>query len=331
MSSLLNEFSWRLPILFPRALALPLRSQVHGGDPVPLASAQAPFGWFMTLALAAGLVWVYVKWWRLQQKLARCEAELERVKAQVEVDQLAKKRFLAVMGHELRTPMNAILGFSELLHEEEMSHEASFYVSNITRSGRHLNDLFEQVLDYAKAEKGAIELVRSSFRLREAIDTLLNELQDNLQKKALEFDYAIDHDVPDDWWGDVGRLQQILRQALFNALKFTENGRISLHVSAITSHDGGAFDRIWLQFAVSDTGLGMEAAYLPEAFEAFSQEDSGVARRFGGMGLGLSLMKELTTLKGGTLHLDSEVGTGTRLTIRIPFKPTQKSWAERQE
>jgi signal transduction histidine kinase/DNA-binding response OmpR family regulator len=250
---------------------------------------------------------------------ARLFRELEEKGKQLEVASRHKSEFLANMSHELRTPLNAIIGYSEMLQEEaaDLGQEAfTPDLKKINAAGRHLLELINAVLDLSKIEAGRMDLFLEDF----AVSTLVHDIAAVIEPLAgknrnrLEVRCAAD---AGSMHADLTKVRQALFNLLSNACKFTENGTVSL--TAVRDGLDGAG---WLSFTVSDTGIGMPPEQMNRLFEAFSQADAGVSRKYGGTGLGLALSRRLARLMGGDISVASEPGRGSTFTIRLPANVT---------
>ena len=222
----------------------------------------------------------------------------------------AKSAFLATMSHEIRTPMNGVLGMSDLLRESGLSSEQRDYVDTISRSGRSLMNILDDILDYSKFESGHIDLEDTSCDLLILIDDIMLTAREAIGERQVELLVLFEPDVPEVVRTDPTRLRQILMNLLSNAVKFTEQGQIRLRVQV---------DNAMLRFSVSDTGIGVPADQLPRLFQRFSQADSSVTRRFGGTGLGLAICKSLCQAMGGDIGAESTPGQGSKFEFRIPL------------
>jgi len=230
----------------------------------------------------------------------------------------AKSTFLANVSHELRTPLNAIIGYSELLTEEAQELSLEGFVSDLSKvsnAARHQLALINDILDLSKIEAGRMDLVVETFDLSEIVAGVSSTIQPLLQKNRNVLE--VRHDLADGTMrGDATRLRQILFNLLSNACKFTRDGRVTLDV-ARTSTNGTA----WVTMAVSDTGIGMTPEQLGKLFQAFSQADASISRKYGGTGLGLVISLRFAQLMGGDIDVESEPGKGTRFTVRLPAAP----------
>lgn len=231
----------------------------------------------------------------------------------------AKSRFLANMSHEFRTPLNAIIGYSELLKEDAIEHEQMANAADLERinaAGRHLLAMVNEVLDLSKIEAGKTELLIEAFDVREMIEeavaTVRSLVEANNNKLVLECDPRAGR-----MEADAVRVRQMLYNLLSNAGKFTENGEIRVVVQRVSEPHPPADDG-WIVIAVSDTGIGMEPSQLGSAFDAFGQLDPSTTRNHGGTGLGLAITRHFCELMGGAISVRSRPGQGSTFTLRLP-------------
>jgi signal transduction histidine kinase/CheY-like chemotaxis protein/HPt (histidine-containing phosphotransfer) domain-containing protein len=232
---------------------------------------------------------------------------IQRLNQQVERAARAKSEFLAMMSHEIRTPMNAILGMADLLAETPLSADQQRYVAIFQRAAGSLLDLLNDILDLSKIEAGELKLETVAFELREVLTRATELVGIRAAEKGLAVESEIAPEVPPWLAGDPVRIRQVLINLLGNALKFTEQGKLTLRVA----RDPEADDPACLRFAVSDTGIGIPPDKLDTIFESFSQADSSTARKYGGTGLGLSISKRLVEAMGGRIWVESTVGSGS--------------------
>jgi signal transduction histidine kinase/CheY-like chemotaxis protein len=246
---------------------------------------------------------------------ARLFSEIEEKGRQLAIASQHKSQFLANMSHELRTPMNAIIGLTEMMVTNAArfgTEKAAEPLRRVHRAGTHLLGLINQVLDLSKIEAGKLELNPEAIMLAplidEVIDTTRPLAEQNKNRLAVEYPKDLGRLV-----ADPIRLRQILLNLLSNACKFTHDGDISVHVARRVL-DG----RRWIEFAISDTGIGMTSDQLHKLFEEFSQADSSTARRYGGTGLGLAITRKLCRMMDGDVTATSQIGKGSTFTVRLP-------------
>ena len=253
----------------------------------------------------------------------RAEAErLDAARRAAEETTRAKSEFLAVMSHEVRTPMNGVLGLAELLLDTPLSRDQRNSVETILRSGENLMDILNDILDFSKIEADRIELEAEPFRLNDVVGDMVTLWGSRASEKGLALTLEIEPDCPADLVGDSGRLRQVLSNLIGNAVKFTGHGRIGLAVKAASR----AGEEVLIQFAVADTGIGMTAEQQQRLFQPFSQADASTTRKFGGTGLGLVISQRLAERLGGSITVESAQGTGSTFTLQARFvvgKPGQ--------
>jgi PAS domain S-box-containing protein len=257
----------------------------------------------------------------------RQEAELRRAMEAAEAASRAKSEFLAHVSHEVRTPLNAILGMNELALDTPLTDQQRKYLTVVQSAAEALLEVINDLLDFSKIEAGKLELDQATFSLRAALNDTLRSLALRAHRKGLELVGRIHPDVPDALVGDAGRLRQVLTNLIGNAIKFTGQGEIVVEVDALQVESGpGHGERLDLEsppctllFSVRDTGIGIPREKQEKIFEAFEQADSSTTRRYGGTGLGLSIASRLVALMGGCITVESEPGRGStfRFTVRL--------------
>jgi len=243
----------------------------------------------------------------------RKQLDMELVQAKVNAEQAAMSRtaFLANMSHEIRTPMNAIIGFSDILMGTELNRQQTEYLSTLSNSARSLLHLLNDILDVAKLEKGKVTLEFLDFSLQELVDAVVSSLWVQAHKKGLQLQLNMSPDLLPYYMGASDRIRQVLTNLLGNAIKFTEQGSVTLDVNPTTNGR--------VLFRITDTGIGIEQDRMQHIFEPFAQADSSMNRRFGGTGLGTTISRQLVELMGGELSADSQIGVGSCFQFAIPL------------
>ena len=233
--------------------------------------------------------------------------------ARAEAANQAKRRFISVVSHEMRTPLNAIIGMSDLLRDTPLSREQADMLQTLRSSSNVMLSLVEDVLDFSKIEAGKLVLERVDFDLHALVNSTSRILAAQAAAKGVEFVVSIMPEVPPAVCGDPHYLRQILINLAGNAVKFTEHGSVTLHVSAQDETDA----KVRLKFSVRDTGIGIAPEAQARIFESFAQGEQSTARRFGGTGLGTTIGKQLVELMGGRIGLESAVGLGSTFWFEV--------------
>ncbi|GAB3489342.1 PAS domain S-box protein [Marinomonas epiphytica] len=243
------------------------------------------------------------------------EEDLRKAKVKAEASAESKSAFLANMSHEIRTPMNAIIGFSDILLESNLTDDNKRHISTISKSARSLLHLLNDILDSAKLDKNKLELDEHVFSIHDTVDSAISTLWLQAKSKNLDLSFNIANDIAKAYYGAGDRIRQVLMNLLGNAIKFTEQGKVTLDITR--THDQ------LIQFTVQDTGIGIEQERLDSIFDPFTQADASMSRRFGGTGLGTTISKQLVDLMGGTISAHSTIGKGSTFSFSIPLEESQ--------
>lgn len=251
----------------------------------------------------------------------KVEEEMQRSRLMAEESAKAKSDFVANMSHELRTPLSAILGFTDLIKKTALDPEQKEYLEAISSSGQNLLAVINDILDLSKLDAGKFSIEQINFRIPELIHSLQLMFAGKAKDKNLSFncqaDVALQHPVN----GDPKKLTQILINLIGNAIKFTDEGSVAVSCKLINQEQGNSI----VEFRVEDTGIGIPQHKQESIFERFIQADTDTTRKYGGSGLGLSIARQLVTLLGGTLSLQSEPDKGTAFSFSLPFLSAKES------
>ncbi|WP_369769283.1 PAS domain S-box protein [Flavobacterium sp. WC2416] len=230
----------------------------------------------------------------------------------------AKQQFLSNMSHEIRTPMNAIIGFTKVVLKTDLSAKQKEYLTAIKMSGDALIVLINDILDLAKVDAGKMTFEKIPFKLKSSISSMLHLFETKIQEKNLKLVKEYDSNIPSIVIGDPVRLHQIILNLVSNAVKFTSKGKITVSVNLIDENQ----ENITIEFAVTDTGIGISKEKIATIFDNFQQATSGTSRIYGGTGLGLAIVKQLVEPQGGTINVESEVNVGTTFSFTLDFQKT---------
>jgi two-component system sensor histidine kinase RpfC len=236
--------------------------------------------------------------------------------ARAEAANLAKRRFISMVSHELRTPLNAIIGMADLLRDTPLSREQADMLQTLRSSSRVMLGLIEDVLDFSKIEAGKVVLEKTDFDLHALVNSTCRIVSAQAALKAVDFVVSIMPEVPPAVRGDPHHLRQVLINLAGNAVKFTEAGSVTVHVSVQSETETA----VRLKFSIRDTGIGISQEAQAKIFESFAQADESTTRRFGGTGLGTTIAKQLVTLMGGRIGVESALGLGSTFWVEVELE-----------
>ena len=271
--------------------------------------AQGEF-WLVHTSLSIGLMVGLVA---LSLYVRKLVTQLFDALGRAEAANQAKRRFISVVSHEMRTPLNAIIGMADLLRDTSLTREQADMLQTLRSSSRVMLGLVEDVLDFSKIEAGKVVLEKADFDLHALVNSTCRILAAQAAAKGLDFVVSIMPEVPPAVRGDPHYLRQVIINLAGNAVKFTEHGSVTVHVSAQAETE----TRVRLKFSIRDTGIGIAPEAQTRVFESFTQADQSTTRRFGGTGLGTTIAKQLVGLMGGKLGLESAVGLGSTFWFEI--------------
>lgn len=293
----------------------------------PIIQAIVGFALFILVAGGVSLYWIL----RLKKEVVirkHAQAELEVAKQTAEEANAVKTSFMARMSHEIRTPLNAITGMAYLLKKSNITMGQRMYADRITQASQTMLSLINDILDYSKIEAAKIEIEHISFSLDQVVHNLMSIMAMKMEDKGLGFRFVKDANIPIYFFGDPKRLEQVLLNLFNNAVKFTASGEIVLEIHQ-TAKEG---NKHHLVFSVKDTGIGMSKKTLDQLFTPFTQADASINRRYGGSGLGLSIVKNLVELMGGSVKVYSVEGEGTTFIVNLTLDAdSEKEQNEHQE
>ncbi|MFV5692161.1 PAS domain S-box protein [Flavobacterium sp. LT1R49] len=230
----------------------------------------------------------------------------------------AKQQFLSNMSHEIRTPMNAIIGFTKVVLKTDLSIKQKEYLNAIKMSGDALIVLINDILDLAKVDAGKMTFEKTPFKMKCSISAMLHLFETKIQEKNLQLVTEYDNRIPNVLVGDPVRLHQIILNLVSNAVKFTTDGKITVGVHLLLEDE----DKVVIEFAITDTGIGIPEEKIETIFDNFQQASSGTSRLYGGTGLGLAIVKQLVEPQGGSIRVKSNVNEGSRFSFTLSFQKT---------
>ena len=270
------------------------------------------------------IIFIVSLYWilRLKEEVKKrkmIQVDLEKAKQEAIEANNFKSSFMARMSHEIRTPLNAITGMAYLLKKTNITQTQGLYIERIKQASTSMLNIINDILDYSKIEAGKIDIEAISFSMDRVIHDVINIISYKIEENKIGFKFTRDSLLPNWFIGDPKRIEQILINILNNAIKFTDNGEVSLDIAllSITKDDCN------LAFTIKDTGIGMTKGQVDKLFEPFTQADSSITRRFGGTGLGLSIVKNLLDLMNGKIQVISDTDQGSSFIINICLKVDQ--------
>jgi PAS domain S-box-containing protein len=245
----------------------------------------------------------------------KIETALKEAKQQADESAIIKEQFLANMSHEIRTPINSVIGFTNLLQKTMLNQDQKQFVNLIQSASESLLTIINDILDISKMEAGMLRIERHPFSLRGLCNSVETMFYHRAREKNLSFSIYIQENIPDTLTGDAVRLTQVLVNLISNAIKFTQKGGININITSVKTND----DYARLRFSVKDSGIGIPDDKLDSVFERFQQGETDTTRKYGGTGLGLTIVKNLINMQGGIITVESEPGKGTEFVFEIEY------------
>jgi len=252
----------------------------------------------------------------LKRELGEKNKELEKLRLIAEKANEEKTRFLAMMSHEVRNPLNVILGYAEILKNEITANHVEKYINNLQFAGNNLKTIVDDILDLSKVESGKLELVQQPISLEKVLDQIENNYKESLLIDSVDLVFNCSNKVPELVEGDDVRIYQIITNIINNAIKFTKEGSVTTKIELVENKGENAL----LVFSISDTGRGMTEEQTKTIFEEYSQNEASDNRISKGAGLGLAIVKRLVEAMNGDIKVTSQLNVGTTFSIEIPFK-----------
>ncbi len=277
---------------------------------------------------AQGAVWGHIECLMDVSRQREAERQLEAAKEAAEEANRAKSDFLAKMSHDIRTPLNSIIGLTDISLQSRLSPEIREHLENVLEAARGLLDLVGDLLDFSRAEAKSLPLREEHFSLPGLLAAVVRAFAPQARDKGLRLRLLPDRACPAVVRGDPARLRQVLANLVGNAVKFTEKGGVTLRARPVAPPPGHAGEADWLEFSVTDTGPGIPSEALPSIFEPYRQGSGEITVRFGGSGLGLAICRQMAELMGGGVGVESTPGQGSVFTFRAPLPPGDRALAK---
>ena len=296
------------------ATAPPSPDWAHFGFALVTSTALGVVVHFVRLRMVRRLESLHILDQEQKKSLETALQIAEESRKHAEEANLAKSMFLANMSHEIRTPMNGIIGMTDMVLESKLAPQQEDCLKMVQASADSLLRILNDILDFSKIEAGRLDLESVEFQIRDLVRTVMASIRILAQDKGLRLVTKMESDLPDSIVGDPGRLSQILLNLVGNAIKFTNEGQVTVELKTKVLDD-----QIWMQFDVTDTGIGISESKLEHIFDSFTQADSSTTREFGGSGLGLTISAQLIQLMGGRIWVQSQLGQGTTFSFSVTF------------
>ncbi|WP_159947174.1 ATP-binding response regulator [Polaribacter septentrionalilitoris] len=265
----------------------------------------------------------------IKREIVKKNKELDRLRKIADKANEEKSRFLAIMSHEIRNPLNSILGYAEMISSEKLSKNVAQYIKNLSSAGKNLKVIVDDILDLSRIEAGKLALVSEEVSINEIIKNCENDFQHQQKNNGVSLVFKVTENVPKIVLGDTVRIYQILSNLISNAIKFTEKGSVTTKVDVISEDD----KTVSIQFTVADSGRGMSKEQTQKIFEEYQQNKISDNRIKGGAGLGLAIVNRLINAMNGNISVESKLDFGTTFFVKIPFlKPIKnKKFCSEQE